>query len=516
MRNDELFWTRRSVLTSGFGAFVAAAFPLTSGMAAEASGPALGEATDFSHARIVELARKLAEKPYVPAPTKLPPVLRNLTYDQYRDIRYRRDAALFAEQNSQFKADLFHAGFYFTTPVSVYVIDGEMARPVRYSPDLFNWGKLVKPPPPDTDLPFSGFRLRHPINRPDVWDEFTVFQGASYFRAVAKGQLYGLSARGLAIKTGDPVGEEFPAFTRFWLEEPKPGAKSFTCYALLESASCTGIFSYLIRPGARTTMDIDLSLFPRQEMASVGLAPLTSMFLFESSRRNRIDDFRTAVHDSDGLEIRTGQGEHVWRPLCNPRTLQISSFADQSPMGFGLVQRARDFQHFQDLEARYEKRPSAWIEPIGDWGPGSVMLVEIPTQREVNDNIVAFWRPKNPIPANTEFRATYRLSWCDQPPSSNDLAKVTATRIGPNFNHDATQFVVDFGPSNRTNEDLKVETSASKGDIRHATVQPNPETGGHRAKFELAPQSEEIVELRLRLVQGETAASETWLYRWIA
>lgn len=502
-------------MANGFGALTLMMLPSGRVFADEAPSPILGEPIDFSRTRLLEFAQKLSKKPYAPASYELPPGLRELSYDQYRDIRFKDSAALFGSDGSRFRADLLHSGFFFDTPVSIFIVNGGKARPVRYSTDLFQWGKLVEPPPPETELPFSGFRLRHPINRPDIWDEFAVFQGASYFRAIAKGQIYGLSARGLALNTAEPEGEEFPAFTNFWLERPDPQAMAFTCHALLESPSCTGVYTFLIRPGAKTVMDVELSLFPRRELKMVGLAPLTSMFLQESSRRNRIDDFRPAVHDSDGLEILTGSGERIWRPLINPPTLQISSFIDRSPIGFGLAQRARRFEHYQDLEARYEKRPGAWIEPVGDWGPGSVMLFEIPTDREIHDNIVAFWRPAAAIPANAEFRATYRITWCEFSKSDPSLAQVEATRIGPNFDHTATQFVVDFAPAQDMQPDPTMDVSAAGGEIQHATVQANPESGGYRAKFELKPQSDKTIELRLRLLHEDAPASETWLYRWM-
>ncbi len=220
-----------------------------------------------------------------------------------------------------------------------------------------------------------------------------MFQGASYFRAVAQHLLYGLSARGLAINTAEPSGEEFPAFTHFWIERPAPRASSIVIYALLESASTTGAYRFTVQPGVETVMDVELTLFPRADMHVVGIAPLTSMFLFDETNRGRLDDYRPEVHDSDGLQITSKTGEHIFRQLANPIKLQVSTFTTQPPQGFGLVQRSREQSDFQDFENLYERRPSAWVEPKGDWGAGAVELVEIPSGRESNDNIVAFWRP---------------------------------------------------------------------------------------------------------------------------
>ena len=104
-----------------------------------------------------------------------------------------------------------------------------------------------------------------------------------------------------------------------------------------------------------------------------------------------------------GLALQTGQDEHSGDRSPIRATLQISAFADTSPRGFGLLQRERMFADYQDLEARYENRPSVWVEPIGDWGEGAVELVEIPSEQEVNDNIVAFWRPHDPLRAKGEY-----------------------------------------------------------------------------------------------------------------
>ena len=247
---------------------------------------------------------------------------------------------------------------------------------------------------------------------------------------MAKGQGYGLSARGLAIKTADPAGEEFPLFTTFWLERPGKGSDAIVVHALLDSQSAAAAFRFTIRPGKQTIFDTEMALYPRADLATVGIAPLTSMFLFDANDRTRIDDYREAVHDSNGLLLWTGKGERVWRPLANPRELQISAFTDSGPRGFGLMQRGRSLSDYQDLEAHYENRPSLWVEPIGDWGDGIVELVEIPTDREVNDNIVAFWRPHDPLKAKGEYILNYRLHWCWSVPAATTVAEVTGTRSG--------------------------------------------------------------------------------------
>ena len=217
------------------------------------------------------------------------------------------------------------------------------------------------------------------------------FLGASYFRGLAKGQKYGLSARGLAINTAEMIGEEFPIFKEFWLQKPKTKDKVITLYALLDSKSVSGAYRFEIIPGANTIMNIEAHLFPRENIQKIGIAPLTSMFLFGENNKNDFDDFRLEVHDSDGLLVHNGHGEWLWRPLDNSKKLRISSFVDNGVKGFGLLQRDRDLSNYQDFEANYQSRPSAWVEPLENWNDGYVQLVEIPSRQEIHDNIVAYW-----------------------------------------------------------------------------------------------------------------------------
>ena len=244
------------------------------------------------------------------------------------------------------------------------------------------------------NLGFAGFRIHYPINKPDYHDEVAVFVGASYFRAVGQRMNYGLSARGLAIDTVLPSGEEFPYFRKFWIHEPQPDAKEISLYALLDGPSVAGAYHFVIHPGKETVIDVKLTLFLRKPVAKLGIAPMTSMFHHgENSYAKVMDDFRPEIHDSDGLMIATATGEWIWRPLVNPKTLLVNSFQVNNPAGFGLSQRDLDFDHYQDLESNYENRPSLWISPVGNWGEGRVELIQIPTDKEVYDNIVAFFVP---------------------------------------------------------------------------------------------------------------------------
>src|SRR5215472_13074636 len=288
------------------------------------------ESVPFDAATVRNLARDLAQRPWQAPDATLPDELKNLDYQAYRSIRFDPGHALWKGQGLRFTAEFFHRGFLYRDPVKIFeVVDGR-AELIRYSPDLFTFGKVK---PPTGDVGFAGFRLHYPLYSPDYFDEICTFLGASYFRAVAKGQGYGLSARGLAIKTADPAGEEFPLFRAFWLERPGKGSDAIVVHALLDSQSAAAAFRFTIRPGKQTIFDTEMALYPRVDLATAGIAPLTSMFLFDTNDRTRVDDYRDAVHDSNGLLLWTGRGEQVWRPLANPRELQLSAFADAGPRG---------------------------------------------------------------------------------------------------------------------------------------------------------------------------------------
>lgn len=470
----------------------------------------------FDRSHVVALARDMAAQAYR-ARDMVPEAWRDLTYEQYKLIRFRPEAALWYGTDTPFNVDFFTPGLYFPRTIKVETVENGVAKPVAFDLSMFEKSESVPDLPVDDTLGFSGLRLRTEMHRPGLTDEFCVFQGASYFRAIGLDQIYGLSARGLALKTGDPEGEEFPDFIRFWLERPEPGQRNMIVHALMDSPSVTGAYRFDITPGPACVMEIEATLFARETLAHVGLGPLTSMFLFDETNRSRFDDFRPAVHDSDGLMILNGNGEILWRPLANPKTLQISSFLDKAPRGFGLMQRARKLSDFADLEAHYHRRPGLWVEPRGDWGQGAVTLVEIPADREIYDNIVAYWRPATPYEAGAQIDLAYRLSWGEEAPLSVSYPKVLNTRMGRGFHGDrvvAIDFqadpLFDDGPDAITAVVSSPQVETSPGILQH-----NPETGGLRLAFSFEPGEREMVELRAQLRKGDQMASEVWLYRWI-
>lgn len=471
--------------------------------------------TPFNTSAVRQLALQVSSAPFRPADNKLPNGLKDLDYDRYRTLRFKPDHSLWRSERLPFEAQFFHRGFLYADKVALFEVADGVARPIAYTPDWFEFGEGLKPPEAGADFGFAGFRIHAPMNRPDHYDEVCAFLGASYFRAVAKGQTYGLSARGLALNTGEASGEEFPAFRAFWIEKPAPKANALVVHALLDSKSAAAAYRFTIRPGTTTVFDVEMALYPRTDLQHPGLAPMTSMFFFGPNDRNVVDDFRPSVHDSDGLAIYNGRGEQLWRPLSNPRDLQISQFADLNPKGFGLIQREKDFAAFQDLESRFELRPSVWVEPIGGWGEGDVRLIEIPTDEEVHDNIASFWHPKEPLKAKAEHSFAYRLHWGAGIRNPLPLATFSRTAIGAKGDK-AKVFVLDLTGDRLKNVDAKAIRGVVHSDgpkVENIVTQPNPHSGGWRLSFDVATSSKPV-ELRATMYQNDEAVSEVWVYRW--
>jgi glucans biosynthesis protein len=490
---------------------------------ADPAGPAIAPGEPFDFSAVMRAAARLAESPHLPDRPELPPALAGLDYDRFRDIRFRRERAIWADTTLPFWVELFSRGFLFKDRVRVNLVEGGVVQPVAYSQELFDFGRnpVADNIPPETG--FAGLRILGPINTDTRFDEIAVFLGASYFRAVGQGQSYGITARGLAIDTGLPTREEFPVFREFWIERPpETDAEAIHVYALLDSERVTGAYRFRIEPGLHTLIDVTMRLYFREAVEKLGIAPLTSMFMHGKSTDRFVDDFRPEVHDSDGLAIETGQGERIWRPLNNPRTLRISTFTMENPRGFGLLQRERDFRAYQDLEAHYHRRPSLWVEPQGQWGKGVVELVEIPSLAERYDNIVAFWTPAVAPAAGDELEFSYRLRFALDPEARLRGARAIATRIGgagtDELDSSRRKFVIDFtGPSLKSiGSEAEVEAlcSSSGGSLSRPVVQFNPETEGRRVFFELTPEGDAPVDLRCFLRRGADVLGETWMFQW--
>jgi glucan biosynthesis protein len=471
----------------------------------------------FSHDTVVEIAEQLSRAPFV-APQTIPDGLMKIDYSTYRRINFQKDAAVWGGTPTPFSIQLFAPGFLYKELIDIDVVENGQLIPVALSESSFHVpnesiGRLL------AEIgKYAGFRLHYPINRPDYDDEFVVFQGASYFRGISRGQVYGLSARGLAIDVAGPKGEEFPLFKRFWIERPSKHQDAIVVHALLDSKRVTGAYRFGIYPGAPTWMDVDVVLFPRQDVENIGLAPLTSMFKHGGIDRSDTPDYRPAVHDSEGLLMKNGNEEKIWRPLNNPRSLQASAFLGENPKGFGLIQRHRQFDYYQDLEAKYHLRPSAWIEPRGDWGRGHVALFEIPSDSEANDNIVAYWKPEAGLKKDQPFAYSYRLSWPDTMPKKMGKLRVVRTAGGQKlFTDKKNEIIIDYSPLKADEIDgIDIDAGISAGAVLETRIEPNPHIDGARVFVTFDLQNADVAELRVQLRKNGQPVGMTWLYRLIA
>lgn len=491
--------------------------------------PDSGQEVGFSFESVVARALALAVAPYEDSKDQVPDFLLKIDYDAWRDIRFQPQKSLWRGEALPFELQFFHPGLYYDRSVSVNVVDQGRVERLGFDTDMFDYGRNGFAADIPTSMGFAGFRVHFPLNRPDYKDEFLVFLGASYLRAVPKGQYYGLSARGLAVDTASPRGEEFPWFREFWIVKPKPQDIQLTIYALLDSPSVTGAYRYVAKPGVSTEMEVKSVLFLRKPLEKLGIIPLTSMYCFgENSRPEDLDDFRPEVHDSDGLQIQFSSGEWLFRPLKNPKNLAISVFEAQSVRGFGLLQRDRNFDSYQDLEAHYHQRPNLWIEPRGDWGPGRLELVEIPTPNEMHDNIVAYWVPAHMPRPGMPMPFDYVMRWRGPAESRPPAGYAVSTRTGQGLRTGSRLFVVDFQGCGLENlsADAPVMAVVSVGDgakLLEQQVIRNEATGGWRLSFLVLPDASSAldkmlaerrppVELRAFLQQGSDVLTETWSY----
>ncbi|TCT09198.1 glucans biosynthesis protein [Tepidamorphus gemmatus] len=510
--------SRRQLLAAAAGA---GAFWTLPGLAARAAGEGLqlGPPSPFSFDLLKERARTLAGQAYRAPEIRAADILEAIDYDAHQQLRFRDEATLWGDDAARPGVRFFHLGRFFKAPVGMHVVENGQARPILYHAAYFDMpDDHVARALPD-DIGFAGFRVMGEGNRTD----WLAVLGASYFRTSGPFNQYGLSARGLAVDTATSHPEEFPRFTDFWLEGAGNGG--LIVHALLDSPSVTGAYRIVSQaPAGGIVQNVDAALFVRRPIERLGIAPLTSMFWYGENNREAARDWRPEIHDSDGLEIWTGTGERIWRPLVNPPQVMVNAFLDNNPRGFGLMQRDRAFANYEDDGVFYDRRASVWVEPLGDWGEGSVQLVEIPTDDEIHDNIVAFWVPREPVEAGAEYDLAYRLHWLADSPHPSPVARVVATRIGmggvPGQPRPpgVRKFAVDFDGKGMAGLDrssgVEAVVAASRGTVSGAVAYPVVSTERWRVIFDLEIAGPGPVDLRMFLRKGADALSETWIYQY--
>jgi glucans biosynthesis protein len=541
---------RRTAMALGAASVMAGLRPAQ----ARVLGLELGPATPFSFEALIVRARDLAGRSHIAPPVPAPEVLDEIDYDAHGKIRFRAENALFASaqqadpgqppdiEPGAFPATFFHLGRFFKKPQRIHVVQEAPGRPTVAREIVYREDYFDKPADsPARRLPrgagFAGFRFQEQRapgragwqGRPLPWqtNDWVAFLGASYFRAIGDEYQYGLSARGIMVDAAVAgTAEEFPDFTHVWLHQPKGGAEGVTAFALLDGPSLTGAFRFDMVRDRGVRMEITKHLFLRKDIARFGVAPLTSMYWYSEKAKQTAVDWRPEVHDSDGLAIWTGAGERIWRPLNNPARTVASSFGDNNPRGFGLMQRDRSFANYMD-GVHYERRPSLWIEPVGDWGRGAVQLIEIPTDDEIHDNIVAAWVPAEPARAGNSYTFRYRAHWHADEPAPPPLARCIATRMGNGGQpgqprpQGVRKFMLEFkGPPLEAipfGQKPEVVLSASRGMFSYIFTEavPNDVAGHWRAQFDFtAGAGDGPIEMRAYLRMGGQVLSESWLYQY--
>ena len=473
-------------------------------------------------------ASTLAGAPFAERKQTQPKAISQLSYDQYRDIRFNPRKAVWRYDHIPFQMHLFHPGWIQNDQVDVNVVQDGKVVAVRYDQDLFDFGTNQVGTIDAEGMKFSGFRIHYPLNRPEYLDELAVFQGATYFRVLAKNLVYGLSARAVAVNCGGPGPEEFPRFREFWVCRPEPKEEFIRVYGLFDSPSLTGAGEFVIKPGAVTVMENRVAVYARTNVAHLGIAPLTSMYWYGRNSALRFSDFRPEVHDSDGLLMNNGIGEWLWRPLVNEGKFRLCSFNDNNPKGFGLLQRDRTFASYEDLEAHYQDRPAVWVTPKGAWGAGAVRLLELPAADEFGDNIVAFWEPQTPLSAGQSAEYAYELRWCRDDPALPPLGRTAATRVAdlPDYGRKdkadksiTRKFVLDFAwPTVQADAEkgkLNAVVSVQGAKLSKPVEQYNPYDRTWRVFFSATVAAPaQPVELRAFVQRDKQPVTETWIYLW--
>jgi glucans biosynthesis protein len=518
---------RRAVLQALTAACAAGLAAQGGAQALAAEGLKLADAQPFSFDRLKAMAQDMIAGPYVGPQRPAPDSLDRIDYEAWGKIRFDTDHAVFADGPGRFPVTFFHLGKFFRKSVEIHLVEGGTSRRVLYDPSYFDMPADSPARSLSEGIGFAGLRYQEARAGQLDWrrNDWVAFLGASYFRAIGSLHQYGLSARGIAIDTAvADRAEEFPDFVRFYIGPEQD--ETVTLFALLDGPSVVGAYKFLMTRTEAVIMDIDCALFLRKDVARFGITPLTSMYWFSETLKPTAADWRPEVHDSDGLEMWTGAGQRLWRPLNNPPRIMASAFADENPKGFGLMQRDRTFDHYGD-GVFYDRRPSLWVEPLGPWGKGEIQLIELPTDDEIHDNIVAMWVPAQPARAGSRFDLRYKLHWVAEQPFPSSLARCVATRLGNGGQpgqprpKGVRKFMVEFqgGPLADVAFGLKPEPelSASRGAFtQYQLVEPVPDgiPGHWRVQFDLMAEGHEPVELRCVLKLKGEVVTETWMFQY--
>lgn len=499
------------LLSRGAGA----AFLLSSFAVASAAVERVG----IDHAYVAGLAGKRAARPYEASGKDTPKFFREINYDTYRRITFKPDTTVWRDAGLRFQLQFFHPGYLYAG-VRLNEFTDTHAQPIPFAQSFFDYHDLKVPMLSRWGLEFAGFKVLHPLNQPDKWDELISFLGASYYRALGRNQLYGASARGLALDAGGPGQEEFPNFVEFWIRKPEPDATAITVHALLDGPSVAGAYTFVVTPGLETVVETRATLYFRRTPSAPGFAPLTSMFWFGEGSDRSFGDYRPEVHDSDGLLVAPDKDSRLWRPLVNPAGVLRSSFEAPALAGFGLLQRDRHFGHYADLESRYERRPGIWTEPVGAWPPGRLQLIELPAQDEYHDNVIVYWAPRDPLPAGKPVELAWKQRWSTAPTFGGPAGWVGSTRRTTHDGApDRTRFIIDFNAQSvaAAPADAHVTalvTNSGGASLTHQVIRNEPENSWRLVVQAQAKPGSPPIEIRAQLMLDGQPLTETWTTHW--
>ncbi|MCS6780612.1 MAG: glucan biosynthesis protein [Geminicoccaceae bacterium] len=481
--------------------------------AAEAQTSAAAGPQPFSFERLIERTRELAARPYQPT-REIADWQAALAPEAWRKIHLKPERTIWGDSPA-YRVRPYPCGWVHRQPVQLHLVEDGYATPWNAAPELFELGELGARVALPDDLGVAGFTVQFPLLAADQFDQLLTFLGASYFRAVGRGTVPGAGARGLTLDTGLGRPEEFPAFREFYLVRPQQPFDPLTLYALLDSPRVAGAYRFEVVVREQTRIDVDVNLFFRAPVEQVGVAPLNAMFQFGAHDRSGVDDLRPAAHDVEGLAMWTAAGELLWRPVANPSELRLSVLVDENPRGFGLLQRTREFRAFEDIDARFESKPNLWVVPRGTWGKGSVRLIEVPSQDERRDNIVAFWTPAAPVTAGQELRFAYGLLWSLGSPIEPSVGRTRTTRIGTAPGGSGRRIVIDFERPQGAPAaaELNARVGAANAKLGPVSLRDHPHAPAWRVSFDVEPTGAGPVEMRCLLLAGDRPVSETWIYR---
>lgn len=459
---------------------------------------------------------KVAAQPFQPTPP-LPEDLAKLEYDQYRMIAFEHNRSVWHATDRPFWLEAFHRGYVHTDKVEFNSISGGTTTPIPYRPEMFQFRGPLKGMRPPADLGFAGMRVVGKYPGKNEMNEMLVFVGASYYRARVKDRPYGTSVRGIAIDAAMNKPEEFPLFREFWVVEPQPGDEKFVTLAEMDGPSVTGAYRFEFSPLAdRSVMDVEATLYFRRTPDKVGLAPMTSMWMWGDGIAAPVGDHRPSVHDADGLLIENVDGSWFWRALSRqsyPSTVRWDR--PEGVKGFGLIQRDTNYDHFKDDEALYHQRPSVWIQPISGFDAGSIELFELASPHEGIDNIVAYWIPSQPVAPGEPLKIKYRVTFFNGDLPSETVAKATETRILRGKKGEPIVVEIDFEGGEldqiKEGEELRADLLTISSSLVESSIAVRG-SGKRTVSLKIQPEDVPAIGLEATLRVGDRTISETWSY----